>query len=337
MYRSLRNCALAIVVALIGASVPQVADASPWTLPKDKFVLLLDSNYQTADEEFLPDGELQAFPLDGQFTSITFGIGGRYGITDRFEMALDLDFKQINYEADPVLLALPDDTSSESLNEAIFDFGRSSAGVGDAHLHGRYGLVTGLVRVTSQTSVKFPVGYERPRGTFTDDTPSAGAIEDDVTLGDGQTDLTQSVLFGAYIPATRSFARLDAGYRLRVGSPGDQAVGGVSIGQYLGEDFILFAAASGAYTLFEGDTIGQSFITRSPGKSASELNAEEDIEQIAITLDKDYLNVEGGIILRLRDLEVRASYGQILTGRNIPKINSFSLGVVYSLDNLTAN
>ncbi len=338
MYRSLGSLTLALVVGLAGVSAPLVADASPWTLPKDGFVLSLDSNYQSADEEYLPDGELQPFPLDGKFTAITFNAGARYGITDRFEAAFGLNLKQINFEADPVLLEVPEDSSnSQALNEAIFDFSKSSAGVGDAELHGRYALVRGLLRVTSETSVQFPVGYERPRGTFADDTPSPGAIEDDVTLGDGQTNLTQSFLFGAYIPATRSFARLDAGYRLRVGSPGDQAVGALSIGQYLGDDFIVFVAGNGAYTLFEGESIGQSFITRAPGKDASELDASQDIETIDITLDRDYLNVEGGVIVRLRDLEMRASYGQIMWGSNIPKISSFSLGVVYALDNFTAS
>lgn len=337
MPRSTVFVAALMLASLPLALQPTAAQASPWTLPKDKFVLALDSNYQSADEEYLPDGELQQFPLDGNFTSITFGIGARYGITDRFEAALGMNFKQINFEADPVLLEIPEgNPGSQELNEAIFDFSESAAGVGDAQLHGRYALVSGLVRVTSQTSIQFPVGYETPRGTFADNSPSPAAIEDDVTLGDGQTNLTQSFLFGAYIPATRSFARLDAGYRHRVGTPGDQAVGGVSVGQYLGDNFLLFVAGNGAYTLFEGESIGKSFITRSPGKAASELDATEDIEVIDITLDKDYLNVEGGVILRLRDLEMRASYGQIVWGQNIPRISSFSLGVVYALDNFTA-
>jgi hypothetical protein len=336
MYRSL--CVLCAVVTAGLLSLPQNAQASPWTLPEDKFVLTLDSNYQTADEEYLPDGELQAFPLNGEFSAITFRLGGRYGVTDRFEIAANVDFKEINYEADPVVLALPSDPSdNQAVNDAIFDFGRNLAGVGDARIHGRYALVSGLVRATSQTSIKFPFGYERPRGTFAEDTAGPGAIEDDVSLGDGQTDLTQSFLFGAYIPATRSFARLDAGYRLRFGSPGDQGVANFSIGQYIGENFVIFAGANGAYTLFEGDSIGQSFITRSPEKPAGELQAGEggDIETIELTLDKDYLNVEGGVIVQLRDLEIRASYGHIVWGSNIPQIQSVSLGVVYSLDNLT--
>lgn len=326
-----------VFAAMALVLLPSVVHASPWTLPKDKFVLSLDSNYQSADEEYLPDGQLQQFPLDGKFTSITFGIGARYGISERFEAALGVNFKQINYKADPVLLDIPEgDPGSKELNEAIFDFSKSAAGVGDAQLHGRYALVSGPVRVTSQTTVQFPVGYDAPRGTFADGSPSPGAIEDDVTLGDGQTNLTQSILFGAYLPTTRSFARLDAGYRYRAGTPGDQAVGGLSVGQYLGDNLLIFLGGNGAYTLFEGESIGTSFITRSPGKAASEIDANEDIETIAITLDKDYFSVEGGAILRLRDLEVRASYGQIIWGSNIPRISTFSLGVVYAIENFSA-
>jgi hypothetical protein len=313
-----------------------MADASPWTLPEDKFVLALDTNYQTADDEYLPDGTLQSFPLNGEFRSTTFRVGGRYGINDRFEAAFGFALKQVDYNADPIVLALPDDPSdSAAVNEAIFDFGNREAGLGDARIHGRYALVKGLFRATSETSIKFPVGYESPRGTFEEGTPNPVAIEDDVALGDGQTDLTQSLLFGAYIPATRSFARMSAGYKLRFGSPGDQGVAGLSIGQYLGEKVVVFVGANGAYTLFEGETVGQSFITRSPDKSAAELNPAEDIVPIDLRLDKDFLNVEAGAILQFRDLELRASYGRIVWGNNIPQIQSVSLGMVYSMENLT--
>ncbi len=321
---------------IVSALAPASAEASPWTVQEDQFVLTLASNYQSADEEFLPDGELQSFPLSGRFSAYTLGLGGRYGFTDRFEGAFKVNFKQVNYEANPVLLAPPEDGGdTAALNNAILDFSRSSAGAGDVFFHGRYNFMRGSVMMTTDTSLKFPTGYDQPSGTFADPTaPTPTTVEDDVTLGDGQTDLTQSVLVGTYLPSLRTFMRLDAGYRHRFGSPGDQAVGSFSVGKYLGDKVVAFVGANGVYTVFEGEPVGQSFITRTPEKSASELSME-DIETIEIRLDKDYLNVEAGVILQLPEVEMRASYGQLVWGNNVSRVQSLSLAIVYALDDLT--
>lgn len=337
MGSQLRMVGSMVAAAALCTGLTQSAQASPWTVPADEFVLAIDSNYQSADEEYLPDGTLQQFPLDGEFTSVNLGIGGRYGFTDRFEGAFRLNFKRVDYDSDPVVLGLPDDPNDQvAVNEAIFDFSTSEAGASDAFFYGRYNFYSGSVMLTSETSLKLPTGYQQPEGTFEEGQPTPAAIEDDVTLGDGQADLTQSLLMGLYLPPTRTFARFDVGYKHRFGSPGDQLVGGASIGQYLGDHWLVFIGGHGAYTLFEGDPIGKSFITRTPGKPTNEFSAS-DVETIDISLDKDYLTVEGGVILALDQLEIRASYGRMVTGSNIPQIDSFSLGVVYAIPNLTAS
>ncbi len=282
---------------------PRAAHASPWTLPNDKFVLGLDSNFQTADHEYLPDGTRQAFPLDGQFSALTFIISGRYGITDRLEGAMELEMKQVDYQANPVLLAVPDpSTDKQSLNNSIFNFSKTHSGLGDARLHLRYNFHKGLLMATTETSVKFPVGYQPPQGTFAQNMPDTTAVADDVSLGDGQVDLAQGILFGVYVPPTRSFGRLDLDYVHRFGAPGDQVTGLVSIGQYVGDMVLLFAGADGAYTVFDGEPIGTTYITYTPEKPAGQIGLS-DIATNPLTLDKDYVSVEGGVILQVRSME----------------------------------
>ena len=324
---------LAIALSMLLAA--ENAVASPWTIPNDEFVLGLNYNLQIANEEFLPDGELQPFPLEGRFRSSTMSLDGRYGFTENFEGAFRLTFKQVNYESNPVILDPDAGGDLQSVNDAVFDFSETRAGAGDVFLYGRYNFMRGVIVITTESEVKLPTGYEQPSGTFESaDSASPATIEDDVTLGDGQTDFTQSMLFGAFIPPTRTFVRLDLGYKVRFGSPGHQAVGLFSVGQFIGDYVLLFASADSAVTLFEGETIGTSFIAESPEKPAGELTGD-DITQREITLDKDWVKVDGGAILTLRDIELRAAYSQIVWGQNIPRIQAFSLGLVYSIPHLT--
>jgi hypothetical protein len=323
------------LLTLLFLLAPGAASASPWTLPNDEFALGLDYNFQFADREYLQDGTLQPFPLDGRFESSSIRVSGRYGFTEKFEGAFRTTFKQVTFEADPVILGVPEQMDLQPLNDAVLDFTRSNIGAGDLFLMGRYNFIETNVVITTETELKVPTGYEQPSGTFEEgEEPSTTTVEDDVTLGDGQTDLTQSMLFGAYIPPSRTFVRLDAGYSVRFGTPGHQLVGLFSVGQFIGENLLLFASVDSAYTLFDGDDIGRSVITNSPEKGPGELT-EDDVVATPITLDRDWVKVEAGGIITIRDIEVRLGYGQILWGQNIPKIQSFNLGLIYKIDNLT--
>ena len=111
-------------------------------------------------------------------------------------------------------------------------------------------------------------------------------------------------------------------------------VGGVKIGQNIGDSIIVYAGTRGVYTLFEGDPIGKSFITRSPEKSASELKPS-DVETVEISLDKDYLEVSGGVIFRLNNAEITLAYSQTVLGRNIPRIHTASATTAFSIPNIT--
>jgi hypothetical protein len=337
-------CARVLAGCLIvvgGLCLPSESTASPWTMDDDELSIQLGVDFQFANEEYLLDGERQSFPLDGEYNASSLRLTTRYGFTDKFEMGARLRLKHVTFEADPVVLLAED---PETLDEEVplsearsrtLDFSTNNTGAGDVDLFGRYNFLNkGTVLLTSETLVKLPTGYQTPSGTFENDSFAEATVQDDVTLGDGQTDLRQSLLFGAYIPPTKTFARADIGYEFRFGAPADQGVASVKVGQLIGESFVIFAGARGALTLFEGDTIGKTFIADDPSVDASEFLISNIVIE-DLTLDRDYLQVEGGIILKLEDVELQFAYNRIVAGRNIPVINALNFSTVFTSENVT--
>ncbi|MBA2662699.1 MAG: hypothetical protein H0U74_10420 [Bradymonadaceae bacterium] len=324
--------AAGVALAVLAHAAP--ASASPWTLPQDELVIGFNYTYQGATSEYLADGTYQDFPLEGQFLSHTMHIGSRYGFTPRFEGAVDLVFKQVTYQALPLILGGPDEGSALSAwNDSIIDFNTVRLGAGDFHFHGRYNLRRGLVMITSETSIKLPTGYEQPQGTFDEMT---GEVRGQATMGDGQTDLTQSLLVGAYVPATGGFARLDMGLRLRFGSPGHQAVAGAKIGQPLGSNLVVFAGARGHYTLTEGEQIGVTMVAVDPAVARSQFSLA-NVRAVPLRLDSDQLTLEGGALIRLGTIELAVNYGYTAWGRNTAAVHSLTIGTGFAIPNATAS
>jgi hypothetical protein len=295
-------------------------------------------DYATANEEWVDDRR-QSFPLDGRLKSSTIRFDARYGFSSRFEVAAELNFRDVTYSADPVVLSPPEvgadgTVSRQAAQDAVFDFSSNARGLGDIFLIGRYKLVDGPVKITSETSAKLPSGYQQPTGTFETDqqgNPRVGSefIADDVALGDGQADLAQSILLGAFVPQTRSFIRLDLGYRLRFNEPGDQVFGAFKAGQFIGSGFVFFAGVSGDLTVIEGEPIGTSFVTTRDGVTTDNIDPENDIEAIDLLLDKDQLKGEVGAVFLIEPVELQFAYSRILLGRNLPVINTVTVGTTF--------
>ncbi len=313
------------LAALAVFLLPMPASASPWTMPKDELLFTLGYDFQFAEDEFLPDGTYQSFPLDGRFTSSTLRAGFRYGFTSKLEVAAELTAKAVQYTSDPAIVALPEDTVDlATAREAVLDFSASRLGPADLFLTGRYNFIKSTVAIANETRLKVPTGYTAPQGTFDEET---GAIADDVALGDGQADLEDSILFGVFIPPTRTFARLDAGFRLRFGGPGHQLIGGAKIGQFIGDHFVLFAGGSGAYTVNDGKVIGQTIVATRDDLQADDIDAAEDLAPLDLRLDKDILAVEGGLLLiPVPGIEIQVAYSQIVLGSNVAAIRSVTVG-----------
>ena len=312
------------------------AQASPWTLPKDELLLSVNYDFQLADDEFLPDGSFQRFPLEGRFVSNTLRLGTRYGFTPKFELGGEANFKAVTYTAQPVLLAIPEDSEDlRAVRGELKNFSQTQVGAADVYVTGRYNFYRRLVVLTNETRLKFPTGYPAPQGTFDLDTFE---VQDDLALGDAQTDIEDSILFGFFVPATRTFGRLDAGFRFRFGGPGHQAIGSVKAGQFVGKHFIFFAGTGGALTVIEGDIIGKTFVSTEPD-GLDTVDVEVGVNTIGVDLpyDKDWLNVEGGLIfLPVPGVEVQLAYSKTVFGRNIPASHGIFLGTAVRLQDLTA-
>ncbi len=150
-----------------------------------------------------------------------------------------------------------------------------------------------------------------------------------MTLGDGQVDLGLSMLFGVSFPS-RTFLRLDLGYDLRLGGAGDQVVGSFKAGQLLGQRVLLYADTRLAYAWQEGRVIGVSVAAIDPTLPASEYGGLNNLALREVTLDRDWLELAVGGIVKITDsVEINIGYNRTLWGRNTSLVQSVyvTLGV----------
>ena len=328
-------------LAALVLACPSAAIASPWTLSRDELVLAMDVSFASATREYLyEESELQAYPLQGGFRSTTLSFSTRYGFTDRFEMEVRPSFKQLSYEADPVILGPPINTVEggnigfEEARATIVDFDSSRIGAADMLAAARYNIYRHhYLVITPEVGFKIPLGYEAPQGTFAD--LESLSVGDDAALGDGQIDLQAGVLFGVFVPWTRTFVRADLAYNHRFREPGDQGVVNAKIGQFLGEHFILFVGGRYAKTLFEGDSIGTTFVDTNPQQPAETFDFST-VEQRPLYLDRDYLVGEVGVIVKLGTVEVVVAYENVLHGRNYADLSTLDVGVITTFADVTA-
>ena len=322
---------LLATVVLVGAvSLARPADASPWILKKGSIVVGLNAGGQFARKEFLPDGKLQRFPLRGAADNYFLEVGGRYGLGGGFEISARTLLKGISYQSDAVLL--PGNPPPKTLAEnraAVFDFSQRAVGLADIYVGLGYQHLKKPLRLASSLELKFPTGYRKPRETFNQGTPAPDRIGDDVTLGDGQVDLQYKLELGVFIRATRSVLQLDAGYRARFNGPGHQAIGQIKIGQMIGRFLLLYAAVNGARTVFDGEVIGKSYIAVNPDVLAKDY-AGTDIKEVELTLDRDFVEVSGGAILRFARREWVLRVAHTVLGKNYSQLTSVSIGMLIS-------
>ena len=340
-----------VSVVLVTAFVAFDAAASPWTLPEGRGVLWTGFSYQTANQEFLDSGGAQVFPLDGGYDATSFMLGGRIGITDRFEIEAMVPFSVVSYQADPViLLAAPDTVTGtqdtlDFFQENVIELGRTRAGVGDIRLAGRYRLLRGQFVATVELGAKIPAGYDGPAGTFGEQPQTEeefladvgrfvrpGNVEDDVTLGDGQVDLQASLLLG-YALRAGTFFRVNAGYRLRLAGAADQVIGLVRIGQSIGRRVLVYAGGRIAYSIQDGRRIGISVAAIDPTLPAEQYGGLDNLLLRELELKRNALDIGGGLILRLtEELEFNAGYDYTVWGRNTAAIHSASMSLALRVE-----
>lgn len=305
--------------------------ASPWILPQGVVVLQLSAGTDFAEREYLPDGTLQRFPLNGRFESHHFSVGARYGLVEDLELHFNTQLKGVNYNADPVII-LEDGAAPLTGDEAraqVLNFNRRAAGLGDLNVGLGYQHLRGALNISSNVHVKIPTGYIAPRETFIDGNPEE--LGDDVTIGDGQLDLRYTLAIGAFFTRTLTLVELNMGYNLRFNGPGHQWMGQLKLGQALSDRVFLFTSARGAYTLFQGEVIGDSVVARDPGIDADDFTPD-NVTAIALTLDRDYLIAEAGVILRFEGREIIVSGSRTVLGANFPQLTGVTVTTLLAFD-----
>lgn len=334
---------------LLILSFPATASASPWTLPKNRVALVAGFDYGVASREYFQQGGARDFPLQGRYTASSFSVGARFGFTDRLEFEAVVPLKLISYDADPVIL-LPSqrpepDASFDYYQENIIDLNQTAAGIGDLQIAARYQWMKLPFALATEIRVKAPTGYDRPAGTFGEEPESTeefvnevarfvrpGNIQDDVTLGDGQLDVSAQMLFG-YILPTNTFVRADLGYNLRMSGAGDQLLGSIRVGQLLSQRFLAYAAIGGRYTVEDGRVIGISVAAEDPSLPAAEYGGLTNLLLREVRLERDELQAVGGIIVRFgAGVEMNAAYRRTLWGRNTAQADAVSVSFGVSTD-----
>lgn len=329
---------------------PAAALASPWVLPRGTVVVEGRYDYAVADEEFLDEGSSQAFPLAGRYAASTYTLDVRLGFSDRLEFEIALPIRQVTYTSDPVILLPNPGTEAQAFDfyqENVINLSRSVIGVGDIDLAARYQISPGPIAFATEVRLKTPSGYSPPAGTF-GDRPTSRAefeaqigelvnpenVEDDVTLGDGQVDLTGSLLLGVGF-RTGTFVRLDAGYRARFGGAGHQVVSAFRVGQLVWERVLFLAGVDVQYTVTRGDVIGISVAADDPSLPAAEYIGTDNLVLREVRLERDLYMLPMGVIIRAADnIELNATYMRTLWGRNTAAIQSLAIGVGVRVDAL---
>ena len=345
--------AVAVAVALLHLLPAAPAAASPWTLPRGEIGFFGSYNYQVATTEFLDSGGERAYPLRGQYSGSTYTLGVRAGFTDRLEFEVQVPIRFVSFEADTVILA-PCPTDPTTMEDCdpdeevahyrrnVLDFNGATAGLGDLILAGRYRWFLEPFAMASELRIKTPTGYDGPEGTFGEEprtrqefidalgrgerVAAPENISDDVTLGDGQLDLTLSQLFGIALP-TRTFIRIDMGYALRTGGAADQITGAFRMGQLIFDRFIVYAGVRVDYSVQEGRSIGVSVDAVDPDVRAVDYSAA-DLNPRTVRLYRDIVDVGGGIIYKITDsVELNLGVSRIVWGHNVAAVNSLSFGI----------
>ena len=335
---------LLLLTSLIALSHISVSTASPWLLKPGVATLTAKYDYAFADEEYLAsNGRLTPFSLNGAYSSSTYTLGARFGLSSWLELELSLPLREVNYQADPVILLPTDQQGPAGYNyykSNIINLNQSIMGIADLGVTGRFRIARYPIALAFELAISSPTGYASPTGTFgekprskEDFTNNVGDyvkpenVQDDVTLGDGAFAVTPALLAG-YGTASGFFTRLSAGVRFRLNGAGDPFIGEFKVGQLITSWLLIYVGSSFEYALNKGDTIGISVAAKDARLPAQEYGGLSNLELIELTLDRDQLSIPIGLLLKPhKDVEFGFNYAQVIWGRNVSKSHIFSMGV----------
>jgi len=318
--------------------------ASPWALPSGRLAVTGSVDYSFATREFLDARRARPFPLEGFFQSTTFNLGSRYGLGRGWDLEVNIPVKVVSYASEPVILLppAPDVPVFDGFQENVIDLSRTEAGIADIEAAVRKQWLRGPAVFSTQLVAKIPAGYQGPAGTFGEspttqeeflENPARFVrpenVRDDVTLGDGQVDLT-AWLHGGASTSEGLFLRAAIGYRLRLDGAADQVVTEARIGQLFGKRVVLYGGYRWAYSVEEGRPIGISVAAVDSELPATEYGGLTNLFLRELRLEQDELRVGGGAIIKIFPrTEINIGYERTVWGRNVAEVNAFTLSVGY--------
>ncbi len=331
----MRRALIPTVVILLLASG---ANASPWTLDPGRLILTTTVDGQFADSEFLAEGGQQAYPVDGQFFSANLRLGLRYGVSDAFELGGRLSLAHLQHDADEVYFG-PSPEEAESLSDirsGILSFDRQTSGLADIDLYARYRFTPRRAFVAAmELGLKVPTGYNAVTGPFEDtdepldDFVAGATLIDDVSLGDGQLDVTLQLLLG-WATASQWFFRLDAGVRVRAFGPGQQVLGAFKFGRRVTDWWVPYINTDGVHSFTEGEVIGQVLFTDRVDVPAVSFESEY-VTTRDQSADRTVVRVGAGSIFTIDERDVDVGYTLVVWGLNTAQLHIVTLGTSFDL------
>lgn len=293
------------ILALILSEVPS-GIASPWVLPKDRFVLTMTTGFSEAQSEFINNaqGDRQRFPLKGKLNIYSLRVSSRYGIQDKLELEIAATLQSLNYSAE-----------SFRLDDQLMNPSTSEFGLGDVYLNLTRQLVSGAWPLSVQFSLKLPTGYSNPE-------------PNKLALGSGQADLSGIFQFG-HLFKTSTLIGLEGGGVLRLNGPGHQLKYGAKIAQRISGRLFLFVAQTGYHTITDGESTGLfNQVTYNPSIPANDFQIDEDTYLLPFNLNQDLHQVEIGFFLGTkRRVEYSGAVIVPWAGRNAAQLISLFLNV----------
>ena len=245
------------------------AEAAGWTLDRGVHRLRTSFQWQNTMDRYFLNGERIPYFFDGQNRTRGLFLDYAYGVSDRLELSAQVSVFSIAF----------DDLSDD----------RTSNGIGDLFVTGRYNLVDGPLVVTVRGAVKFPTGE------FVNDAEV-------VPIGQGQYDFETSVEVGRSLWPRPGYVTGSFGYRFRTDNAETQTAFG---------DELTWHAEAG--TQIRGRLHGKILARGLYGRASRSFGLAID------TLKREIVYLEPGLRFELTtERGVSVSFPTTLRGRNWP-------------------
>lgn len=243
-----RWSALSIAIPLLVAS-STVVHAGPWSLAPGEFYTEIRSGWFSSDTYHDQDGN-RRFLAGG-------GLWEQRGLLSYTEFGWK---PRLSF-----VLGIPVESVSRRFGAASPQTLPTTTGIGDGLVGLRYRLTNGRSAAALELGWKPPFGYERERFLSHTDSVLAGDTNGDgdsldanvarqigsPVLGDGQQDVTLSLLFGRAV--RRGFVQVGGGYRYRFEEPKDQIVLSADLGLWVTRSVLLAGRYEGVMAAGDGD------------------------------------------------------------------------------------